>query len=397
MQIRRTTAVVAATVVTASLTLAACGSSKKTGGTTNGGSSGGAKKTLEIGFQGPLSGDNAQLGLNAEYGMKVAIAEANAKGDLPYTLKLKESDDQGSPTVGPTAAQALVDDSSVIAVVGPMFSGATKASEPKFSAANLLSVTPSATNPTLTSQGFTTFFRLIPGDLAQGAGAADYIVKKLNAKKVYSLDDKSDYGTGLSGALDAQLAKDGATVTKDGINPTKDYTAEADKIIAAKPDVLYYSGYYAEFSLLAKALKGKGFSGTLMSGDGSNDDQYIKQAGAAAAEGTYLTCGCGDANSDPKAKAFVAAIATDNAGAKPGTYSGEAYDAANSIISVLKGLGDSPTRQQVVDAYKTVDYQGLTKEVTYESNGEIKGNSVYIYQVKNGVREVLGTTTDLLK
>jgi branched-chain amino acid transport system substrate-binding protein len=403
MQIRRTTAVVAATVVTASLTLAACGSSKKTtppstsGGSSGAAASGASSGTLELGFQGPLSGDYAQLGLNAEYGLKVAIDQANAAGTLPYKLALKDSDDQGSPDVGPTAAQALVDDSKVIAVVGPMFSGATKASEPKYSAANLLSVTPSATNPTLTAQGFTTFFRLIPNDNAQGTGAADYITKVLNAKKVYSLDDKSDYGTGLSAALDAELAKDGATVTKDGINPTKDYTAEADKIIAASPDVLYYSGYYADFSLLAKALKGKGFKGTLMSGDGSNDDQYIKQAGAAAAEGTYLTCACADANSDPKDAAFVTAVGADNNGAKPGTYSGEAYDAANSIISILKTLGSSPTRQQVVDAYKTVDFQGLTKRVAYETNGEIKDNSVYIYQVKDGKRVVLGTTTDLIK
>ncbi|HVU73955.1 MAG TPA: branched-chain amino acid ABC transporter substrate-binding protein [Mycobacteriales bacterium] len=386
----------AATVVTASLTLAACGSSKKSTGTANG-NNGGSKKTLEIGFQGPLSVNSPQLGLNAEYGINVAIAEANAKGDLPYTLKIKTSDDQGSPDQGPTAAKALIDDPNVIAVVGPMFSGATKASEPGYTQANLLSVTPSATNPALTTLGFTTFFRLIPNDNNQGKGAADYIAKVLNAKKVFSLDDKSDYGTGLSTALEAELKTDGVAVTHDGINPTKDYSAEASKIISAKPDVLYYSGYYQDFSLLAKALRGAGFKGTLFSGDGSNDDQYISGAGKTVAEGTYLSCGCGDANSDPKAADFVKAVAADNSGAKPGTYSGEAYDATNSIISVLKGLGASPTRQQVVDAYKSVDYTGLTKEVKYDSTGEIEGNAIYIYQVKDGVRTVLGTTGDLIK
>ena len=242
MQIRRTTAVVAATVVTASLTLAACGSSKKTaGGTTSG-----SKKTVTIGFQGPLSVNSPQLGLNAEYGMKVAIAQANAKGDLPYTLALKVVDDQGSGDVSPTSAQQLVDDSSVVAVVGPMFSTATKNAEPKFSAAGLLSVTPSATAPSLTQQGFTSFFRLIPNDVAQGTGAADYIAKVLNAKSVYSLDDKETYGIGLATALNAQLDKDGVKLTKDSILKTTNYTSEADKIVAANPDVLYYSGYYPE-------------------------------------------------------------------------------------------------------------------------------------------------------
>ena len=92
----------------------------------------------------------------------------------------------------------------------------------------------------------------------------------------------SDYGTGLSKALNAQLTADGATVTHDGINPTKNYTAEATKIIGDKPDAVYYSGYYSEFGPLAKALNAGGYKGPLLSGDGSNDDQFIKDAGGAA-------------------------------------------------------------------------------------------------------------------
>lgn len=395
MRVAPRTAALAGTFIVAAVAMAACGSSSKTSSSSP--SSGSSKKTLEIGFQGPLSVNSPQLGLNAEYGIKVAIAQANAAGTLPYTLALKTSDDQGSPDQGPTAAKVLVDDSKVIAVVGPMFSGATKASEPDFTQANLLSVTPSATNPALTTLGFTSFFRLIPNDNNQGKGAADYIAKVLSAKKVFSLDDKSDYGTGLSTALDKELTADGVAVTHDGINPTKDYTAEASKIISANPDVLYYSGYYQDLSLLAKALRGAGFKGTIFSGDGSNDDQYIVGAGASVAAGTYLSCGCGDANSDPKAASFVTAVAADNGGAKPGTYSGEAYDATNSIISVLKKLGDSPTRAAVVSAYKSVDYQGLTKEVKYDSTGEIAGSNIYIYKVEGDKRVVLGTTGALIK
>ena len=187
MQVRRSTLILAFAAMTASTALAGCG----------GGDSGG-KKTVKIGFQGPLSGDNAQLGINALDGAKVAIKQANDKGDLPYKLELVQSDDQGSADQGQTAAQKLIDDGKVVAVVGPVFSGATKAAEPNLSAANLLSVTPSATNPGLTSLGFKTFFRLIPSDAAQGKGAADYLAKGLQAKKVFSLDDKSEYGTGLS-------------------------------------------------------------------------------------------------------------------------------------------------------------------------------------------------------
>ena len=102
------------------LALAACGSSSK-GNTTNttpssgaSSSSGGGQKqsgSVTIGFQGPLSGPNSpQLGINGVDGVKLAIKQANDKKVLPYTLKLEQSDDQGTPDQGPTAARKLVDD-----------------------------------------------------------------------------------------------------------------------------------------------------------------------------------------------------------------------------------------------------------------------------------------------
>lgn len=395
----RRTAPVVALLLTGSLGLTACGSSSKSDGSGSGSS---GKKTIKLGFQGPLSGGDSQLGINGLDGVKTAIAEANAKGDLPFKLDLVTSDDMGLPEQGATAAQRLVDDSSVVAVIGPMFSGATKSAEEKaFSPAGMLSVSPSATNPTLTSLGFKTFYRVIATDAVQGAGAADYLAKTLMAKKVYSLDDKSDYGTGLSTALEAQLKADGSAVTHDSV-PGKGtpatYKAEADKIVAAAPDALYYSGYYSDFGSLVRELKGKGFKGIIMSGDGSNDDKVISGAGPANAEGIYITCPCGDANSDPKAAAFLASFKKTNAGAKPGTYSPEAYDATNAIISVLKALGkDASDRKKVADAFKTVNYTGITKTIAFTPEGEVSDKGVFIYQVKSGARIVLGSTAELVK
>jgi len=375
-----------ATVATA----AACGGS-------GGGTGGGAKKEYAIGFQGPLSGENQQLGINAYNGVLTAVDEANRSGRLPFTLRIVASDDQGTPEQGPTAAQKLVDNKDVIAVVGPVFSGATKASEPLFSQAGLLSVSPSATNPQLTDLGFTSFYRVIAPDTVQGAAAADYLAKAAKARRVFSLDDRSDYGTGLSAALEKGLRADGVTVTHDGINPTKDYTSEATKIISGHPDAVYYSGYYAEFALLVKALRGKGYTGKIMAGDGSNDDQFIQQAGAGTADGTLLTCACGDANSDPKAGAFVADFKKVNSGTRPGTYSGEAYDATGAIISVLTKEGTKATRTSVRDDFRGVNVPGVTKRIRFDGHGEVQGTTVYVYEVRDGRRVVLGPTDQLTR
>jgi len=362
-----------------------------------GGDENGSKKQFAIGFQGPLSGENQQLGINAYDGVLTAVDAANRSGKLPFTLRIVASDDQGSPEQGPTAAQKLVDNAQVIAVVGPIFSGATKSSEPLFSQAGLLSVSPSATNPQLTGLGFSSFFRVIAPDTVQGAAAADYIAKALKAKRVFSLDDRSDYGAGLSAALEQGLKGHKVAVTHDSVNPTKDYTSEATKIIATNPDAVYYSGYYAEFSLLVKTLRGKGYEGKILSGDGSNDDQVIEQAGADTAEGTLLTCACGDANSDPKAAAFVSEYKRVNSGMKPGTYSGEAYDATQAIISVLAKEGTGATRSSVLHGFSAVDMPGVTKQIKFDSRGEVQGSTVYVYEIRDGKRVVLGPTDALLK
>jgi len=78
-------------LLAAGMFVAACGSS--------GGSKGGSsdnKKTYTIGFQGPLSGGNAALGINEKFGVALAIKEANEKGDLPFKLAVVNADDLGS-------------------------------------------------------------------------------------------------------------------------------------------------------------------------------------------------------------------------------------------------------------------------------------------------------------
>ncbi|WP_235609149.1 ABC transporter substrate-binding protein, partial [Frankia casuarinae] len=150
-------------------------------------------------------------------------------------------------------------------------------------------------------------------------------------------------------------------------------------------------------ALLSKALKGKGFTGKIISGDGSLDPQYVAQAGAAAAEGAYLTCPCGDANTDPKAASFVASYKKVNNGTKPGTYSGEAYDATLALADVFKKLGKDVTRESVTGAFGSVNFPGITKTVVFEPNGEVKGSNVFVYQVKGGQITVLGNIANLVK
>jgi branched-chain amino acid transport system substrate-binding protein len=126
---------------------------------------------------------------------------------------------------------------------------------------------------------------VVPPDNAQGEEGAKYIAKTLAAKTVYSVDDKSEYGVGLADIMNKTLEAEGSTVIKEACPKTKDYTSIAQKITNKNPDAVWYAGYYPELALLAKALKSAGYTKPLISGDGSNDDEYIKSADAGRRRG----------------------------------------------------------------------------------------------------------------
>lgn len=402
----------AATAVAASALLAvsACGSSNSSKKNSGGSSTG---KSYTIAYEGPLSGGNQQLGLNMQYAVQLAVNQANsgssAFGKLPFTLKFSKQDDQGLATAAPTAAQALINDSSVAAVVGPAFSGATKAAEPFFSQANLATVSPSATAPALADNNWKNFFRVVADDNAQGPADAAYLGKVVKATNVYLIDDASSYASGLADAFKGAAGSNGLTIQSEtapgttqcqaGSGNAQQYTALATKVKGSNATAVYYAGYYCDFALLAKALKSAGFSGTLMSDDGSRDPNYVKQATPAVANGSLISCACAELGTTGAAATFSSEFQS-LANFPVGTYSGEAYDAANAIITVMKQLSDSGTaisRDSIVSGLAKVDYKGLTKQIKFEPNGNIAGTAVYVNKVEAGKITQLGIVSDLVK
>jgi branched-chain amino acid transport system substrate-binding protein len=368
------------------------------------------KPTFDLAYEGPLSGGDAQLGLNMEYAVEYAINQANSGrsqfGKLPFTLKYVSKDDQGSATISPTDAQELVSNPSVIAVVGPAFSSATKAAEPTFSAHSLATVSPSATATALATSGWHNFFRDVADDSVQGPADANYVVQTLHLTKLYVSNDASTYGEGLAAAFAAQATKDGATVTTGtfpgttqctaGTGSPTQYPDDAATVVSAKPQAVFYGGYYCDLGLLLGALSKAGYTGKVMSGDGSDSSALIAGTNPpSAANGAYLTCPCAVLGNTKADKAFAAGF-TKLAKFPPAIYSGEAFDAANTIIAELQILSRSKggvmsiTRANVVNGLHKIVYHGLTKTVSFEKNGNIAGDDIYVNQVINGKLVQLG-------
>ncbi|WP_461027178.1 branched-chain amino acid ABC transporter substrate-binding protein [Streptomyces sparsus] len=349
--------------------------------------------TYKIAFQGPLSGENVQLGENMENGIKLAIDEANASGDYDFTIEYVPADDQGQPDKATAAAQKAID-AEVIAVIGPAFSGPADTAAEYYADAGIPAVSSSATRPDLTTKGYETFFRAVPNDSAQGAGMAKYLKDNTDAKKVVVVDDKTDYGVGLADVAEKALKDAGIeAIRQSAPQKTPDYSAAAKKVANTKADGMIYAGYYEDAGPFAKKLDEEGFDGVKVSGDGSNDMQFVKLAGDSA-NGWKLTCPCTDPTQEEATKAFAEDYEKEYNQA-PGTYSAESYDVAKMIISEIAGLEGDVSNEALLESLKKVKYQGLTKEFSFDDKGEFTSQTIYLYEVKDSKIGYVGNIDEL--
>ncbi len=362
-----------ALVAAAGLTLSACGDddTASTGDT----ASSGECKPATLAYLGPKTGDAANLGLNIVGGVKVAVDEFNtANPDCKVTLT--EFDSQGDPEKATPLATKIISDKAILGVVGPAFSGESDATGAAFAEAGLVTVSASATNPDLTTNGWKTFHRVLGNDATQAPAAAKYIKDTLKATKVFVVDDASEYGKGIADGVKESL---GALATGTDTIQAKqtDFGPTVTKVKASGADALWFGGYYAEAGLLAKQLRAGGWKGFFVSGDGANDPGFVEAAGDKGADDARLTCPCGPAPDD-----FAVKYKAANADKAPGTYSAEGYDAAKIM---LDGFAAGKTdRAGLLDWVTTYDEPGITKQLKFTPEGEVETVVIYAYKVEGG-------------
>lgn len=361
----------AAIVAVAGLTLSACGSTDdadESGSSSGGGDSSSDCTELNLAFLGAETGDAGALGLNMVGGIKLALDEYNKDADCK--VGLKEFDSQGSPDKAPALATQIIGDDTIFGLVGPGFSGESLATGKTFFEAGLPSISPSATNVTITDQGWTTWHRVIGNDDAQGKADASYLTGTAGATKVFVVDDGQDYSKGLAGTVKDALGD--AMVDDDTISVGQtDMSAVVTAVQSSGADAFFYGGYYTEAGLLAKALRQGGFTGTFMSGDGSEDPSFVKVAGAEAAEGAVLSAPAGPAPAD-----FGAT----------GLYATQAYDATNIFLAALDdGATDGESINKFIGSYSA---DGVSGPIAFDDKGDIKESKIYAYFVKNGELDV---------
>jgi branched-chain amino acid transport system substrate-binding protein len=397
MNRRRSTAMVAL-VSALALVTAACGGGDDGGGSAGAGG-GGGDCTWVVGTMGALSGDLATIGQPIFEGIEYGVDVANEDFDLGCELVLEEEDSQGLPDKAPQLAQSLAQNEETVAVVGPYFSGETEVAGEIFNEAGIPMLTPSATNPTLSENGWDTFFRLVGTDSQQAQEAADFLTEVQGLETVAVMHDNSEYGKPLAEGVADEL---GNALTGElvAINPEEtDFSAQISQVKQTGADGVFFGGYQPEFSEIIKQGTDAGFDVQYVSGDGSKAPEVAEDP---SAEGSVVLCPCDDpaVSKASGAKEFASGF-EEATGGPPGTYAVEGFDGVQFIATALEEGGyDADTdvaqiREELTSYFAENSYEGISKTFSFDENGEIGKVAIFAYEVKNGAIEQLGLVADL--
>jgi len=354
----------------------------------------GAKKqgVIKIGCVGPITGDQASLGLDQLRALQIAVDEANAQGEIipGYRLEIVSLDDQHNPSQAVAMAKRLASDPQVVAVVGHVNSSCSLAAGPIYQNARLTQISPSSSNPEISRKGYDTFFRTCATDDIQAPHAAYFAFTSLEARKVFIIDDKTTYGKGIADEFKKEILRLGAGVLgHEGITQAdKDFTPLLTKIKGLDPELIFFGGMYPEGALLVRQAKALGLNAKWLGGDGLYVNSFIDLA-KEDAEGVYCTFIGADVSGMESAKRYIETY-NSRFGHERGPYSAYAYDAANIIIDAIRKAGKTERQAILAQVKATKDFPGIVGATNFDAKGDSTIGLIGVFRVKNQAFEYVG-------
>ncbi len=383
-------------VVAAAVALVACGKKEEAAPAASAPAAPAAPQELviKIGHVGPTSGAIAHLGKDNEMGAKMAIEELNAANltidGKPAKFELLAEDDAADPKQGTAAAQKLVD-AKVNGVIGHLNSGTTIPASQIYDAAGIPQISPSATNPKYTRQGYKAVFRVVADDVHLGGTLGKYAVETLKAKKVAVIDDRTAYGQGVADEFEKGAKAAGAEVVGREFTNDKatDFNAILTTIKAKKPDVIFFGGMDAVAGPMIRQMKQLGIKAKYMGGDGICSSELPKLAGDALADDMVFCAEAGGVEGEEKAA--MEKFRTDfkaKFGVDVQVYAPYVYDSVKVMAEAMK-TANSADPAVYLPALKAIQYKGVTGNIAFDEKGDIKNGALTLMTYKGGARTTL--------
>jgi branched-chain amino acid transport system substrate-binding protein len=348
---------------------------------------------VKIGHVAPTSGGIAHLGKDNEMGARMAIDELNAKGvtigGRKARFELLAEDDAADPKQGTAAAQKLVD-AKVNGVIGHLNSGTSIPASKIYSDAGIPQISPSATNPKFTRNGYKTTFRVVADDVHLGGTLGKYSVQQLKGKSIAVIDDRTAYGQGVADEFEKGVkAAGGKIVGREFTNDkATDFTAILTSLKAKKPDVVFFGGMDAVAGPMLRQMKQLGIDAKFVGGDGICSGELPKLAAGTMADGQVVCAEAGGVEGAAKKSMddFYAAF-KKKFGTDVQVYAPYVYDAVNVMVAAMVKAGSAEPAKYLPVLAKTDGYKGVTGTIGFDSKGDIKNGALTLYTYKGGKRD----------
>ncbi|MGB4344995.1 MAG: branched-chain amino acid ABC transporter substrate-binding protein [Burkholderiaceae bacterium] len=351
-----------------------------------------AQETIvKIGHAAPLSRQIAHLGKDNENGASMAIDELNAKGIRIAGMKVKfvllPEDDGANPQQATTVAQKLVD-AKVNGVIGHLNSGTTIPASKIYNDAGIVQISPSATNPKYTQQGFAGAFRVVANDGQLGGALGRYAANTLKSKNIAIIDDRTAYGQGVADEFAKSAKAAGIKIVSRQYTTDKatDFNAILTTIKGKNPDLIFFGGMDAVGGPMLRQMKQLGMNAKFMGGDGLCTEQLPALAGAGLADGQVVCAEAGGVEESQKkvAEAFRAAY-LKKFGVNVKLYAPYVYDAVMVMATAMQ-KANSIEPAKYLPELKKISYKGVTGKIEFDARGDIKNGILTLYTYNAGLR-----------
>ncbi|MDW4905162.1 bifunctional serine/threonine-protein kinase/ABC transporter substrate-binding protein [Streptomyces sp. ADMS] len=363
-----------------------------------------AARRWAIGVQADLSGAQRTAGRAQERGARLAVEQFNSRKDKPFELALKTVDDGGSAGRAPAAARTLIQDTDVLAVLGPTNDETAHAVLGAYDEALLPLLCVSAGGLILTTAQYRSFVHCRPSDAAVALPISVYLMGQKETARPGVLQDRTaqtyaQETASISVLMLRQLGRPAyPRVVPAG---TDDLAPVVDDMLRAGIGSFVYAGYAQGAAQVARELASAGFDKPRISSQAVIDPAFLDLAGDAA-EGWLMTSSFVDPTAVPAAAAFTTAF-RKRYGEAPGYYAAEAYDTVNLVLQeLLKATkttkatetataGRPPNRKELVGLLRGTRYKGITKEFAFKpEDGTFAGWGIFLHKVEDGRFRFLG-------
>ena len=335
----------------------------------------------------PLSGFQANGGQTVLGGVRLAAEQINRSGGLlGYKVVVRPLDDESDSDVAIAQAEevrtALDSGEKILGVIGHLNSGQTEAAMALYKDMDLLVITPTASEQSLTERGYTNFFRVNASDATQAAVDAAFLVDRLQAQKVALIHNDTSYGQGLATTIADELTARGAqvVVTLEVAEGQSRYVDEVDAVRTSEADAIFYAGYEIEAPYLRAELVEAGIDLPMLASDGAFLAATIDEANGTA-EGMYVSAFAPSPDSVGDSSWFEAYQAVEYR--NPDTYSVNGYVAMQVLAEGVRNAA-SLASNDIASALRSSSINTLLDALTYQESGDLENPQIWIYQVQNG-------------